>query len=377
MNNEIPEAYPYLPFYNKEEWSLAEFLATSRLSKGSIDTFFKTPWVQKNLPSFQNAEQLFHHIDKFLPDGPKWHWKEITLLEAPNEPQLLFYRDPIECLQFLAQSPAFDGHQVYAPVKYFSDAEGTNRVYGEMNTGDAWHYYQSVIGREETVNPAILASDATHVTNFSGDGKVHPVYISSGQIHGDIRNQPNRRAFLLLCYLPVCKFGKTQFPNITKSRVIPGRLQARLTHACLKVVLESLQEAGNKAVPMVNYRGEERANRVFLAAWIGDKEEQNLIAALGANSCTGCNAETEDLGDSLPCQPRTSKDILKRIAKVKRHVDPSKNLWDFIKECQSEHLSGVDDPFWKDLPHTDICKVICNDTLHGLHKAFKDHTAQW
>ncbi|KIJ29623.1 hypothetical protein M422DRAFT_125251, partial [Sphaerobolus stellatus SS14] len=34
-------------------------------------------------------------------------------------------------------------------------------------------------------------------------------------------------------------------------------------------------------------------------------------------------------------------------------------------------------PFWADLPYTDICKVICNDTLHGLHKAFKDHTAQW
>jgi hypothetical protein len=40
-------------------------------------------------------------------------------------------------------------------------------------------------------------------------------------------------------------------------------------------------------------------------------------------------------------------------------------------------LAGVDEPFWKDLPYTDICKVICQDTLHGLHKAFKDHTAQW
>ncbi|KIJ43239.1 hypothetical protein M422DRAFT_170075, partial [Sphaerobolus stellatus SS14] len=35
------------------------------------------------------------------------------------------------------------------------------------------------------------------------------------------------------------------------------------------------------------------------------------------------------------------------------------------------------EPFWRDLPFTDICKVICHDTLHGLHKVFKDHTAQW
>ncbi|KIJ43308.1 hypothetical protein M422DRAFT_253510 [Sphaerobolus stellatus SS14] len=312
MDRGIPTAYPYIPFLNEEEWSLGEFLTTSRLSKGSIDTFLKTAWVRNgNMPTFDTAEKLYDRIDRFLPNGPKWHCKEITLPEAPAEPQLLFYHDHIECLQFLAQSPVFDGHQAYGPVKYFSDSGGKNHVYGEINSGDAWHYYQSAIGPEETVNPAIFASDATHVTNFSGDGKVHPVYISSGQIQADIRNQPNRRAFLLVCYLPVCKFGKTQFPGITKAKVLSGRLQAWLTHACLKVFLKSLKEAGNKAVPMVNFRGEEQMNRVFLAAWISDKEEQNLLAALGANSCTTCFAETENLGDSRPLQARTGQDILK------------------------------------------------------------------
>ncbi|KAF8521526.1 hypothetical protein JB92DRAFT_3082037 [Gautieria morchelliformis] len=43
----------------------------------------------------------------------------------------------------------------------------------------------------------------------------------------------------------------------------------------------------------------------------------------------------------------------------------------------SVQLSGVEHPFWKDLPHTDICQVMCNDVLHGLHKAFNDHTAKW
>ncbi|KAF8581783.1 hypothetical protein K439DRAFT_1647782 [Ramaria rubella] len=40
-------------------------------------------------------------------------------------------------------------------------------------------------------------------------------------------------------------------------------------------------------------------------------------------------------------------------------------------------LSGVEEPFWSDLPYTDICKVICNDVLHGLHKASSDHPADW
>jgi hypothetical protein len=114
-----------------------------------------------------------------------------VLPEAPNEPQLLFYCDPVECLQFLAENPAFEGHQSYAPVKFFTDAKCTDWVFGDVNSGDAWHYYQSKYAPGGTVNPGIVGPDKTHVTNFSGDGKVHPVYITSAQISGDICAQPS------------------------------------------------------------------------------------------------------------------------------------------------------------------------------------------
>jgi len=174
------------------------------------------------------------------------------------------------------------------------------QVYGEMNTGDAWHYYQGIVNQGETVNLAIVASDGTHVTNFSGDGKVHPVYISTAQIHGDIRNQSGCRAYLPVAYLPVCKFNHTEYPNPTKQQNFPGRLQSRLTHVCLKIMLNSLAQAGRVAVPMTNSCGEVRMHRVFLSAWIADKEEQNVLAALGANSCIPCLAETHDLGEPSP-----------------------------------------------------------------------------
>ena len=319
---------------------------------------------------------MWERIDKWLPAGPQWFGKEVTLPEAPNETQFLFYRDPVECLRFLAQNPSFDQHQSYSPVKYFTDRACNERVYSEMHTGDAWHFYQSVINDGETVNPAIIASDATHVTNFSGDGKVHPAYITSGQIHSAIRAQPSRRAFLLLAYIPVCKFSKTEFPNPTQQKAMAGRLQHRLFHACMRIILKSLKEAGENAVPMIDSHGNMRMTRVFLAAWISDKEEQNMIAALGANSCTNCLAETRDLGDAQTCQVRTGKSILEKIRRV-RVQNPDATTWKFIQEARDVQLSGVEEPFWSDLPHTDICKVICHDVLHGLHKGFSDHTAKW
>jgi hypothetical protein len=66
---------------------------------------------------------MWERVDKFLPAGPRWYHKEVILPEAPNEPQLLFYRDPVECLQFLSENPSFDQYQTYGPVKYFTDKE--------------------------------------------------------------------------------------------------------------------------------------------------------------------------------------------------------------------------------------------------------------
>ncbi|KZV91981.1 hypothetical protein EXIGLDRAFT_575058, partial [Exidia glandulosa HHB12029] len=38
---------------------------------------------------------------------------------------------------------------------------------------------------------------------------------------------------------------------------------------------------------------------------------------------------------------------------------------------------GVEHPWWMHFPHIDICRILCNDNLHGLHKAFHDHTMEW
>ncbi|KAF8577333.1 hypothetical protein K439DRAFT_1282474, partial [Ramaria rubella] len=125
---------PHYPFTNGDEWTLVEWLGTSGLSKKKVNVYLNTPWVKnKHCPqSFRNAEEMYECIDKFLPAGPQWYCEEVTLPEAPNEPQLSFYCDPVECLQFLAANPTFDEHQTYGPVKYFTDKELKDRVYGEM-----------------------------------------------------------------------------------------------------------------------------------------------------------------------------------------------------------------------------------------------------
>jgi len=54
-----------------------------------------------------------------------------------------------------------------------------------------------------TLVPVIFASDTTHLTNFSGDGKLWPIYMSIGNIPSSIRQKPNQRAWVLVVLLPV------------------------------------------------------------------------------------------------------------------------------------------------------------------------------
>lgn len=73
-----------------------------------------------------------------VPAGPIWHKKTITLPDAPDEPQILYYRDIKECSAFLLSHPKFVGDIHYAPGKVYEGPGEGNRVYHEMWTADDW-----------------------------------------------------------------------------------------------------------------------------------------------------------------------------------------------------------------------------------------------
>jgi len=53
------------------------------------------------------------------------------------------------------------------------------------------------------VVPIIGLSDQTHLTNFSGDKKAWPVYMTIGNILSRTRSSPAKMPILLLAFLPV------------------------------------------------------------------------------------------------------------------------------------------------------------------------------
>src|SRR5258707_11496811 len=200
-------------------------------------------------PSWNNAAMLYEWVKK-MPGPPSWKSDVITLKEAPTEPQTLYWRDLVESAHFLFQNPEFDGNMAYAPSCLYQQDD--TRVYSEMTMGEEWHYQQvcpspnllkshnmirfikAHLANRSTILGIILASDCTHLTNFTGDKKMHTVYLSIGNISKDIRWKHNSRAWLLVTKIPISKFSKTQFSGPkTKQEAMPGILSHCLFHECM------------------------------------------------------------------------------------------------------------------------------------------------
>jgi len=326
-------------------------------------------------PSFKSADELNQRVDN-LPGGPEWKCKLVTLDETPNEgPFTFYYREAVDCLAYLQANPAFKGHMNFVPVEQFADKPMTNRIYSDPHTAKWMHEVQAEYP-EDSINGFFLASDDTHLTNFSGDQKMHPLLITSSHISKSVRAKPSRRAFMLMARIPDCKFAKTHFATAAERKTLPGVLNAMLFHKCMKIALKSVQRMDIKPIEMVDSYGDVRRERCFMAGYIGDLKEHKMVGCLNNDDCDKCMAEKKDLGKAHACAQRNQQSILDTIHKV-REDNPDASLWEFVQAAKAVRLFGVEKPFWEDLPHVDICKAICTDVLHGLHKSFKDHTATW
>jgi len=108
----------------------------------------------------------------------------------------------------------------------------------------------------------------------------------------------------------------------------------------------------------------------ILAAYIADFPEQCLVACNKENCCPCCLVELQNCGDLEECVCRSMVDMLKTLQRKRRNKQSRK--------FNKEGLRPVFEPFWKDLPYTDIFICITPDILHQFHKGiFHDHLVQW
>ncbi|KAF7372729.1 hypothetical protein MSAN_00478200 [Mycena sanguinolenta] len=379
---------PWEPFDSKEIWELGHWLMTSGLSGKKIDAYLKLKTVcEGSKPSFHNNRELLQHIDA-LPDGPRWACYPFELVgdevdTEGNKKEIveMWCRDPVECVRELVGNPAFT-QQCYEPCRIFKrceDGKLINREFDEMWTGDWWWETQVcnpnyrrlakltvnkklLLSVGSTLVLIIIASDKTQLTCFSGDKQAWPVYITIGNIDKETRRRPSARATVLLGYIPVAKLEMFE----KKKRSAVGH---QLFHDCMRVMLQSLKEAGKEGVLMDCADGFVRKMYLIIAAYIADYPEQCLVCCCGESSCPGCTCSPKCRGHTTPAPWRCPEEVLRILAEQSNGERPV--------EFGEQNLRAIN-PFWKDFPHCNIFRSMTPDLLHELHNGvFGDHLVNW
>lgn len=98
--------------------------------------------------SFKNSAELNKIIDTKLPIArPAFRCQEVVVAGEAFD---LYSCDIIECIEALWADPDFCNELLLQPERHFKDADMTQHVYYEMNTGKWWW--------DSQVNPIYLTS---------------------------------------------------------------------------------------------------------------------------------------------------------------------------------------------------------------------------
>ncbi|KAF8415072.1 hypothetical protein EV426DRAFT_541794 [Tirmania nivea] len=144
-----------------------------------------------------------------------------------------------------------------------------------MNTASWWWDTQMTLPIGAMLVPVLFASDTTHLTNFSGDGKVWPLYMSIGNIKSSIRNQPTSHTWVLVALLPNALKCVKRIPGWSEDKQEQEGIQ--VIHDLLTFVLRPLS---NTARDGHNVKCcDEVIRRCYfqVAGWLADHMENSTI----------------------------------------------------------------------------------------------------
>ncbi|KAJ7041489.1 hypothetical protein C8F04DRAFT_1208338 [Mycena alexandri] len=307
----------FYPFASSEEWEFASFISRSNMSNKTIDELLKLRLMHL---SFRTAKDLRSRIE-ILPKGPEWKAVPWRTEYPTKSPLSVYYRDPLECIQYLLSNPLIQDHINFTPFRLWDSADKLMRVYTEWLSGDVAWKMQEQLPPGATLLGTVLSSDKTQLTAMTGNRSAYPVLISLADIDMDFRSKATHHAFLLLILLPIAKF-------LEKNPEIRGVLASRLFHAILDFVLVPLKETARIGHMMTDPLGWQRAK------------------------------------------------TLAQLKKLEDAIDP----WDlpgYIKAAKAEGLNGVHRPFWRDWAMSEPSDFLTPEILHHWLKMFYDHLCKW
>lgn len=373
---------PWAPFSEHREWCLARWFLEAKTSKSKIDEYFNSGLHSSLNRTFQSAYTLGKCLDR-IPGWeamPKWQYGSVTFTQG-SETQF-FYRDIVACARYLISQRCYTSHMVYKPIREYDS--GANRLFSGLHTADWWWELQSKLPAGATIVPIICGSDATQLTNFSGDKKAWPVYLTIGNLPGPVRNSPSAHAQICVALLPV----PPKFRGNAASQAQQRSWNFEILYQAMTLILDPLRTIDKAhGIPMPCADGRIRKCWPILVAWLADHAGHCTLQSVKNNLCPKCEVRREDLGTYIDCPaskyPRAEGEYEGKVTEyecLKGIEDPTQRQRQDTATIEAwfdeRGLRPLPNPFWG-LPFVHGADLHKPDTLHVVYLGILKHLMDW
>ncbi|KAJ3780005.1 hypothetical protein GGU10DRAFT_397894 [Lentinula aff. detonsa] len=336
---------PWAPFSSEIDWKIACWVKLRGPSSTALTELLAINGVCDKLGlSFHATNELNAIINSQLPSArPRFKRQEVVVQGQAYE---MYFRDILECVRSLFGDAEFAEYLKFVPEKHFESSTCKEQLYHDMHTGSWWWSAQIKLdkhaGPGRTIIPILLSSDKIQVTLFRN--KSVYLYMTIGNIPKEIRRKPSCRAYILIGYLPCT--GLEHIKNAASRR----RSLVNLFHMCMRTIVRPMEDAGSTGL--------------ILAGGDGDYPEQILVTCCITGDCLiGRNMEPHPL--------RNLQSILEALSMVDHSASA------FIHACKDAGIKPVFEPFWANLPYSNVYRTITPDILHQLYQGVFKHLKNW
>jgi len=224
----------------------------------------------------------------------------------------------------------------------------------------------------DTLVPLIFMCDGTHLSNFAGDKKEWPVYMTIGNLSSNIRQMPSARTVVMVgllpipitnCNIPQKRLGEQRQTNREVLNEVLRRVPLPLTFK-----LNPSAESGYYKVLCAD--GNFRRCKPVLAAWLADCPEYSDLHHLERHVCFWCECPKNELGDyvlSDKQHPRRDHNLYRTLNNANTKAADG--------EISSHHFHRGFNVF-RHIPCV-VSDLPKPDLLHTMQIAMLDHLQKW
>ncbi|KAI0690406.1 hypothetical protein C8T65DRAFT_745808 [Cerioporus squamosus] len=364
---------PWRPFATRLDYELAEFMLTTGLNQGDVNTLFDiinhivADPRQLTVKSYQDVQKAW---DLARSKQPAFEAKEFVV-EYEHGPKTYKFqhRDAWDWAESLLVDPLMCRHFVWHAYKQFKRINGKwVRFIDEPFTADRLYDLESSLPPDGVPLAFVLYSDKTRLSTF-GTQQAYPVIVRLANLPVHLRNSDRHGGGQIVGFLPIVESNETE-----KHKPQFATHKREVWHEALTYVLKKIAQFSHSGKKV--FCGDQIWRRFFplILICIADYEEQAMMTLIrGVNGLFPCPVclvpadEQAELG-LAPLYPLRTQEQAQSIV-----MNP--NLSDRKKEEKLKAIGvrNVENVFWsvaRSNPHD----TNCFDRLHAYHSGlFASH----